>query len=246
MVSEKVSLITGASRGIGRAIALKLAEKGSDVAFTYLSSEEKAKKLEEELKSKGIKAKAYKCDASSFEQCNSLIESVIKDFSKLDILVNNAGITKDGLIVRMSEEDWDKVIETNLKSAFSTIKAASVHFMKQRNGSIINISSIVGIKGNGGQANYAASKAGIIGFSKSVAIELGPRGIRCNVIAPGWIETDMTNSLPDKYKDEILKYIPLRRVGKPEEIANCTVFLASDMANYITGQVIQVDGGILT
>ncbi|MCP3659831.1 MAG: 3-oxoacyl-[acyl-carrier-protein] reductase [Bacteroidetes bacterium] len=246
LVKDKISLITGASRGIGRAIALKLAENGSHIAFTYLSSEQKAKNLEEEIKKLGVKVKAYKCDASNFDDCTQLIDSIIKDFERIDVLVNNAGITRDNLLLRMSEEDWDKVITTNLKSTFSTVKAASKYFMKQRSGSIVNISSIIGIKGNGGQANYAASKAGVIGFSKSVAIELGPRGIRCNVIAPGWIETDMTNALPDKYKDEIIKYIPLRRVGKPKEIAECALFLASNLSQYITGQVIKVDGGILT
>ncbi len=244
LLSSKVSFITGASRGIGKAIAKKFAEQGSNIAFTYFSSAEKALELEKNLTSLGIKAKGYKCNAASYTETEKTVSAIIQDFGHIDILVNNAGITKDGLIIRMKEEDWDNVLSTNLKSVFNTTKAIAPLFMKQRQGTIINISSIVGIKGNAGQANYAASKAGIIGFSKSIALELGVRNIRCNVIAPGWIETDMTEDLPGKYKTEIIRYISLKRVGKAEEIAKGALFLASDMSSYITGQVIQIDGGL--
>lgn len=246
LLEGKTALVTGASKGIGRSIALVFADHGCDIAFTYLSSEEKAKALENELNEKGIKAKGYKSDAALFESAENLINMVVSDFGKLDVLVNNAGITKDTLLMRMSEEMWDQVIGTNLKSVFNTVKAATKTFMKQKSGSIINMTSVVGIKGNAGQANYSASKAGIIGFTKSVALELGSRNIRSNAIAPGFIETEMTEALDEKTVQGWRDGIPLRRGGKPEDVADCAVFLASDMSAYITGQVIQVDGGLLT
>jgi 3-oxoacyl-[acyl-carrier protein] reductase len=241
----KTVLITGASRGIGKGIAQIMAAFGADVAFTYRSSEDKALELEKELLSTGIKAKAYRSDASDFQQAQDLVAGVIKDFGRVDVLINNAGITKDNLLLRMSEEDFDKVIQVNLKSVFNMTKAVIRPMMKQRNGSIINISSVVGLRGNAGQANYAASKAGIIGFSKSVAQELGSRNIRCNVVAPGFIETEMTAALDEKVLEEWKKQIPLRRTGTPEDVANACAFLASDLSSYITGQVITVDGGML-
>jgi 3-oxoacyl-[acyl-carrier protein] reductase len=244
LLSGKTALVTGASKGIGRAIALRYAEQGANVAFTYLSSVEKGQALEAELQSLGIKAKGYRSDASIYTAAEELINDVLKDFGALDILVNNAGITKDGLLMRMSEEQWDTVIQVNLKSVFNLTKAATKPMMKQKAGSIINITSVVGIRGNAGQANYAASKAGIIGFTKSVALELGSRNIRSNALAPGFIETEMTEDLGNK--EEWLKGIPLKRGGLPEEVADCAVFLASDMSKYITGQVLQVDGGMLT
>ena len=246
LLDGKVAIVTGASRGIGRAIATRFAEQGASVAFTYLSSEEKAKKLEEELTALGVKAKGYKSDAADFAAATQLAENVIKDLGGLDIVVNNAGITRDGLLMRMSEQQWDEVIETNLKSAFSLTKAVLRPLMKQRAGSVINITSVVGLKGNAGQANYAASKAGLIGFTKSVALELGSRNIRCNAIAPGFIETEMTAQLSDEVRQEWEKGIPLKRGGKAEEVADIAVFLASDMSSYMTGQVLQVDGGMLT
>ncbi len=245
LLAGKTVLITGASRGIGRGIALKSAEQGADVAFTYRSSVEKAKILENELKSMGIKAKAYQSDAADFVQAQKTVEQVLVDFGKIDVLINNAGITKDTLLLRMSEEDFDRVINTNLKSVFNMTKAVIRSMMKQRKGSIINIGSVVGISGNAGQANYAASKAGIIGFSKSVAQELGSRNIRCNVVAPGFIETEMTAALDEKVLEDWKNRIPLRRTGKPEDVAGACVFLASDMSDYITGQVLVVDGGML-
>lgn len=246
LLEGKTALVTGASKGIGRSIALVFADHGCDIAFTYLSSEEKAKALENELQEKGIKAKGYKSDAALFEAAENLINTVVSDFGKLDVLVNNAGITKDNLLMRMTEEMWDQVIGTNLKSVFNTVKAATKTFMKQKSGSIINMTSVVGIKGNAGQANYSASKAGIIGFTKSVALELGSRNIRSNAIAPGFIETEMTEALDEKTVQGWRDGIPLRRGGKTEDVADCAVFLASDMSAYITGQVIQVDGGLLT
>lgn len=246
LLEGKNAIITGASRGIGKGIAEIFANHGANVAFTYSSSVEAAESLEKELTQKGIKAKAYKSNAASFEEAQKLIEEVTKDFSSIDILVNNAGITKDNLLMRMSEEDFDKVIEVNLKSIFNMTKAVQRTMLKQRKGSIVNMSSVVGVKGNAGQANYAASKAGMIGFSKSVALELGSRNIRCNVIAPGFIETEMTDKLDEKTVEGWRKAIPLKRGGSPEDIANACVFLGSDLSAYITGQVINVDGGMLT
>jgi len=245
LLEGKNLLITGASRGIGRGIAIEAAKHGANVAFTYLSSETKAKELVTELETFGIQAKAYRSDASDYEQAQELVTAVLKDFGNIDVLINNAGITKDNLLLRMSEEDFDRVIRVNLKSVFNLTKAVLRPMMKQRSGSIINISSIVGIRGNAGQANYAASKAGIIGFSKSVAQELGSRNIRCNVVAPGFIETEMTAALDEKVLDEWKKQIPLRRTGKPEDVANACIFLGSDLSDYITGQVITVDGGMV-
>jgi 3-oxoacyl-[acyl-carrier protein] reductase len=246
LLEGKVALVTGASKGIGNAVAKKFAEQGADVAFTYLSSVEKGEALEKELAAMGIKAKGYRSDASDFAAAEQLINSVVDDFGKLDVLVNNAGITKDNLLMRMNEEMWDTVINVNLKSCFNTVKAATRTFMKQRSGSIINMTSVVGIKGNAGQSNYAASKSGIIGFTKSVALELGSRGIRCNAIAPGFIETEMTAALDEKMVQSWRDAIPLKRGGTTEDVADCTVFLASDMSTYISGQVLQVDGGMLT
>ena len=246
LLEGKTSLVTGASKGIGRAIALKYAENGANVGFTYLSSVEKGEALEKELTDMGVKGKGYRSDASDFQAAESLIEDVVGEFGGLDILVNNAGITQDNLLLRMTEEMWDRVIDVNLKSCFNTVKAATRTFMKQRNGSIINLTSVVGVKGNAGQANYAASKAGIIGFTKSVALELGSRNIRCNAIAPGFVETEMTGELDPDMVQGWRDAIPLRRGGQPEDVANLAVFLASDMSSYITGQVIQVDGGMLT
>ncbi|GAB3539730.1 3-oxoacyl-[acyl-carrier-protein] reductase [Pontibacter brevis] len=242
----KVALVTGASKGIGRAIAQKFVEMGAQVAFTYLSSVEKGHLLEQELSADGGKAKGYRSDAANNAQAEQLVEDVVKEFGKLDIVVNNAGITRDGLLMRMNEEQWDAVINTNLKSVYNVTKAATKHMMRAKSGSLINITSVVGIKGNAGQANYAASKAGIIGFTKSVALELGSRNIRCNAIAPGFIETEMTGELDQKVVDEWRKAIPLKRGGSPEDVANAAVFLASDQSSYISGQVLQVDGGMLT
>jgi 3-oxoacyl-[acyl-carrier protein] reductase len=244
LLSGKVALITGASKGIGRAIALKFAQEGANVAFTYLSSVEKGQALEAELNALGIKAIGYRSDASVFLEAEALASQVVADFGTVDVLVNNAGITKDGLLMRMTEEQWDSVMNVNLKSVFNLTKAITKPMMKAKNGSIINLTSIVGIRGNAGQSNYASSKAGIIGFTKSIALELGSRNIRSNAIAPGFIETEMTHELENK--EEWLKGIPLKRGGTPEEVANACVFLASDMSRYITGQVLQVDGGMLT
>lgn len=246
LLEGKIALITGASKGIGRAIAGRLAAEGATVAFTYLSSVEKGQALEAELAAAGVPAKGYRSDASDYKAAEALVESVLTDFGRLDVLINNAGITKDGLLMRMSEEQWDSVINTNLKSVFNLTKAATRPLMKQKGGSIINLTSVVGLRGNAGQANYAASKAGIIGFTKSVALELGSRNIRCNAIAPGFIETEMTGELDQKVVDEWKQSIPLKRGGTPEEVADCAVFLASDLSRYITGQVLQVDGGMLT
>lgn len=246
LLEGKTALVTGASKGIGRAIAKKFAEQGAQIAFTFLSSVEKGQALEKELSEAGVKVKGYRSDASNFQEAEKLINDIVAEFGSLDILVNNAGITKDNLLMRMSEEMWDDVININLKSVFNTVKAATKTFMKQKSGSIINMTSVVGIKGNAGQANYAASKAGIIGFTKSVALELGSRNIRSNAIAPGFIETEMTDKLDEKTVQGWRDAIPLRRGGTPEDVAECTVFLASDMSAYITGQVLQVDGGMLT
>lgn len=246
LLEGKTALITGASKGIGRSIALKYAEEGANVAFTYLSSVEKGEALVAELEAKGIKAKGYRSDASDYAAAEQLINEVVTDFGSLDVLINNAGITQDNLLMRMTEEMWDKVINVNLKSVFNTVKAANRTMMKQRRGSIINLTSVVGIKGNAGQANYAASKAGIIGFTKSVALELGSRGIRSNAIAPGFIETEMTDQLDEATVQSWRDAIPLKRGGQPEDVANLAAFLGSDMSSYISGQVIQVDGGMLT
>jgi len=246
LLENKTVIVTGASRGIGTGIALLLAEQGANVAFTYLSSEAKAKELEAELQSKGVKAKAYHSDASDYKASEQLITDVLAEFGKIDILVNNAGITKDGLLMRMSEEQFDAVIKANLKSVFNMTKAVQRPMLKERNGSIINITSVVGVRGNAGQANYAASKAGIIGFTKSVALELGSRNIRCNAVAPGFIETEMTAALDEKVVAQWREGIPLKRGGTPMDVANAVAFLASDMAGYITGQVLQVCGGMLT
>ncbi|MET3127480.1 3-oxoacyl-[acyl-carrier protein] reductase [Arcicella rosea] len=246
LLQNKVVLVTGASRGIGRAIAFKMAQEGANVAFTYLSSVEKGQALEAELSALGIKAIGYRSDASDYKQAEELMNSVVADFGGIDVLINNAGITKDGLLMRMTEEQWDSVIQVNLKSVFNLTKAATKPMMKAKAGSIINLTSVVGIRGNAGQANYAASKAGIIGFTKSVALELGSRNIRSNAIAPGFIETEMTGELNAAATEEWKKSIPLKRGGQPEEVADACVFLASDMSKYISGQVLQVDGGMLT
>jgi 3-oxoacyl-[acyl-carrier protein] reductase len=246
LLQNKIVLVTGASRGIGRAIAFKMAQEGANVAFTYLSSVEKGEALEKELADLGVKAKGYRSDASDYKQAEDLMNSVVADFGTIDVLINNAGITKDGLLMRMSEEQWDSVIQVNLKSVFNLTKAATKPMMKAKSGSIINLTSIVGIRGNAGQANYAASKAGIIGFTKSIALELGSRNIRSNAIAPGFILTEMTGELNAAATEEWTKSIPLKRGGQAEEVADACVFLASDMSKYITGQVLQVDGGMLT
>lgn len=245
LLENKVVLITGASRGIGRSIASECVKQGAKVAFTYLSSAEKAKALEDELSANGGVAKGFKSDASDFDQAQQLVEEVVKEFGTVDVLVNNAGITRDTLLMRMTEEQWDEVINTNLKSAFNLTKAVIRPMLKARAGSIVNMSSVVGVSGNAGQANYAASKAGLIGFTKSVAQELGSRNIRCNAIAPGFIETEMTGALDEKVVQEWRDSIPLKRGGAPEDVANLTIFLASDMSAYITGQTINVCGGML-
>jgi 3-oxoacyl-[acyl-carrier protein] reductase len=246
LLEGKVALITGASRGIGRGIAIKFAEQGANIAFTYLSSVEKGEALAKELEAFGIKAKGYRSDAADFKAADELVTNVVADFGTVDILVNNAGITRDTLLMRMSEQQWDEVINANLKSVFNLTKAVQKPMLKQRKGSIINMSSVVGVKGNAGQANYAASKAGIIGFTKSVALELGSRNIRSNAIAPGFIETEMTDALDQKVVEGWKESIPLKRGGSVDDIANATIFLASDMSAYITGQVINVCGGMLT
>jgi 3-oxoacyl-[acyl-carrier protein] reductase len=245
LLEGKTALITGASKGIGRKIAEKFAEHGANVAFTYLSSVEKGIALEQELQAFGTKVKGYRSDASKFEEAEKLISDIVADFGTIHIVVNNAGITKDGLLMRMTEENWDEVINVNLKSVFNTTKVASKIMMKNRYGVFINLSSVVGVQGNAGQANYAASKAGIIGFSKSVAKELGSRNIRTNVVAPGFIRTEMTDVLDPKVVEGWEANIPLKRAGMPEDVANACVFLASDMSSYITGQVIPVCGGML-
>ncbi len=242
--SQKTVLITGGSKGIGSAIAKKMAAEGANVAFTYLSSEAKATALVEELKNQNVKAKSYQSNAALFSEAHALLKNVIQDFGQIDILVNNAGVARDQLLLRMQEKSWDEVLNTNLKSIFNTAKAVVPFFIKQRKGVIINIGSIIGIKGNAGQSNYAASKAGIIGFTKSLAIELGIRNIRVNAVAPGWIATDMTQDILDSMMEK-KNSIPLRRVGQAIEVANCVAFLASDDASYITGETITVDGGLL-
>jgi len=246
LLEGKTVIITGASRGIGKGIAEVFAKQGANIAFTYRSSDEKAKALEEELSSNGCKVKGYKSDASNFEAAQQLAVDVLKDFESIDVLVNNAGITKDCLLMRMSEEDFDSVMDVNMKSVFNMTKAVLRPMLKQRNGSIINMSSVVGVKGNSGQANYSASKAAINGFTKSTALELGSRNIRCNSIAPGFIETEMTEALSEDQIQEWRNSIPLKRGGTTEDIANATLFLASDMSAYVTGQVLHVCGGMLT
>lgn len=246
LLTGKTAIITGASRGIGKGIAEIFAQQGANVAFTFSSSVEAANELEGNLKKNGVKAKGYQSNAADFEAAQKLAQEVLEDFGQVDILINNAGITKDNLLMRMDEEDFDKVIDVNLKSVFNMTKALLKPMLKQRKGSIINISSVVGVKGNAGQANYSASKAGIIGFSKSMALELGSRNIRTNVVAPGFIETEMTAKLDEKIVDGWRDAIPLKRGGSPEDIANACVFLASDLSSYITGQVLHVDGGMLT
>lgn len=246
LLEQKFALITGATRGIGRGIALKFAEHGCNVAFTYVSSEAKALELENELKKFGVKAKGYKADAADYIMAEKVTDEIIKEWGNIDVLVNNAGITKDGLLMRMTEQQFDEVIRANLKSVFNYTKAVQKIMLKNRKGSIINISSVVGVKGNAGQANYAASKAGIIGFTKSIALELGSRNIRCNAIAPGFIETEMTGALDEKVVQQWRESIPLKRGGTPEDVANACLFLASDMSSYITGQCINVCGGMLT
>lgn len=244
LLTGKIVLITGATRGIGRAIALRFAAEGADVAFTYRSQHEAAKTLASEIEASGVRALSFPSDASSFEDAHKVVEDVKAAFGKIDILVNNAGITKDGLMMRMSEEQWDAVIDNNLKSAFNFIHACTPIMARQRGGSIINMTSVVGLSGNAGQCNYSASKAGLIGLTKSIAKEMGPRGIRANCIAPGFIATDMTGALPEDMRQEWEKQIPLRRGGKPEDVASVALFLASDLAGYVTGQVISCCGGM--
>lgn len=245
LLTGKTALVTGATRGIGKGIALKLAQQGANIAFTYVSSVEKAMAFEAELQGMGIKAKGFQSNAAEFGEAEKIVDAIVAEFGALDILVNNAGITRDTLLMRMTEQQWDEVMDTNLKSAFALTKAAMKPMMKAKAGSIINITSIVGITGNAGQANYAASKAGMIGLTKSVAKELGSRNIRCNAIAPGFIETEMTEALSEEVRAEWTKGIALKRGGKPEDVANCVVFLASDMSAYISGQTINVCGGMV-
>ena len=246
LVKGKNVLITGASRGIGKGIAQAFAQHGANVAFTYSSSAGPAEELEKELSALNVKAKAYQSNAADFESAQQLATDVLAEFGSIDVLINNAGITKDNLLMRISEEDFDKVIEVNLKSVFNMTKAVQRTMLKQRHGSLIHMSSVVGVKGNAGQSNHAASKAGIIGFSKSVALELGSRNIRSNVIAPGFIETEMTGKLPEDVVAQWRAGIPLKRGGSPNDVANACLFLASDLSSYITGQVLNVDGGMLT
>lgn len=244
LLEGKTALITGAARGIGKSLALKFAAEGANIAFTDLVIDENGKKTEEEIAAYGVKVKGYASNAADYAQTETVVAEVVKDFGRIDILVNNAGITKDGLMLRMTEQQWDAVIAVNLKSAFNFIHAVLPVMMRQRGGSIINMASVVGVHGNAGQANYAASKAGLIALAKSIAQEVGSRGIRANAIAPGFIETAMTAALPDNVREEWCKKIPLRRGGQVEDIANVATFLASDMSGYVTGQVIQVDGGM--
>lgn len=245
ILQGKVALITGASRGIGKGIAQVFAEQGAHVAFTFMSSVDKARAFEAELAAYGVKVKGYQSDAAKFDQSEQLIENVLADFGQLDILINNAGITRDGLLMRMTEAQWDEVMETNLKSCFNLTKAATKPMMKAKSGAIVNMTSVVGINGNAGQSNYAASKAGMIGFTKSIAKELGSRNIRCNAIAPGFIETEMTETLPEEVKNGWMQTIPLRRGGSVTDVANACLYLCSDLSSYVTGQVLNVDGGML-
>ena len=244
LLEGKVAIVTGAARGIGKAIAIEFAKAGADVAFTDLAIDDNAKATEAEIAAFGVKCKGYASNAANFEDTHNVVAEIHKDFGRIDVLVNNAGITRDGLMMRMSEEQWDAVIDNNLKSAFNFIHACTPIMARQRGGSIINMSSVVGIAGNAGQCNYSASKAGLIGLAKSIAKEMGPRGIRANCIAPGFIETDMTGALPENVKSEWEKQIPLRRCGKPEDVASVAVFLASDLSAYVTGQVINCCGGM--
>lgn len=246
LLNGKTAIITGGSRGIGKGIAEVFAAHGANVAFTYSSSVASAQELEKHLETLGVKAKGYQSNAAEFDEAQKLVESVMNDFGSIDIIINNAGITKDNLLMRMSESDFDKVIDVNLKSVFNMTKAIQKIFLKQRSGSIINISSVVGVKGNAGQANYAASKAGVIGFTKSIALELGSRNIRCNAVAPGFIETEMTANLNEETVAGWRQSIPLKRGGTTEDVANACLFFASDMSSYVTGQVMNVDGGMLT
>lgn len=244
-LAGKTAIVTGATRGIGKGIALKLAKAGANIAFTFASSTEKAKAFETDLKALGVHAKGYQSNAADFSEAEKLTDEVLKEFGSADILVNNAGITRDTLLMRMTEQQWDEVLNTNLKSVFALTKAVMRPMMKNKSGSIINITSVVGITGNAGQANYAASKAGMIGFTKSVAKELGSRNIRCNAVAPGFIETEMTNALSEEVRAEWAKGIALKRGGTSEDVANCVLFLASDLSTYITGQTINVCGGMV-
>ncbi len=246
LLNNKTAIVTGAARGIGKAIALELAKEGANIAFTDIVEDDNFKSTEKELNDIGIKAKGYVSDASNFEQSQTLIDTIIKDFGAVHVLVNNAGITRDNLLMRMTEDQWDLVLKVNLKSAFNMTKAASRPMMKQREGSIINVSSVVGVGGNAGQANYSASKAGMIGFTKSIAKELGSRNIRCNAVAPGFIMTAMTDQLPDEVKEGWYEKIPLRRGGTPEEVAKVILFLASDLSSYVSGQVINICGAMQT
>ena len=244
MLKDKIAFVTGASRGIGKAIALEMARNGADVAICYSSNEQAAEAVCAEIRALGRDAQAYRCDVSDYQQCSDAVKAAIAHFGKLDILVNNAGITKDNLLLMMKEEEFDRVIATNLKGAFHMMKHAGAHFLKRKQGTIINIASVSGMMGNAGQANYAAAKAGLIGLTKTAAKELAARGITCNAIAPGFITTDMTQQLSDKQKEAVIGAIPLKRMGQPEDIAHLAVFLASPLASYITGEVIKVDGGI--
>lgn len=246
LLEGKTALVTGGSRGIGRTICLKFAREGANVAFSDLFMDENVESLVKEIEGLGVKAKGYASDASSFDKSEEMVTEIAADFGRIDILVNNAGITRDNLLMRMTEADWDLVITVNLKSVFNLTKAVQKYMLKQRSGSIINMSSVVGVNGNAGQSNYSASKAGLIGFTKSVAQELGSRSIRCNAIAPGFIETKMTEKLPEDVRKEWIKTIPLRRAGQPEDVANVATFLASDLSAYVTGQVINVCGGMST
>ena len=244
MLQEKNALVTGASRGIGRAIALELARQGANVAIVYAGNEQKAKEVQEEIQAMGRKAEIYRCNVADFEAAKGLVDQVLEDFGGLDILVNNAGIVKDGMVLSMKEEDFDRVVDINLKGAFNLIKHTYSHFMRKRAGRIVNITSVVGLNGNAGQANYSSSKAGLIGLTKSVAKELGARGVTCNAVAPGYINTEMTEVLSDKVKDAMKTLIPMRKPGEPEDVAKAVAFLASDSARYITGEVLRVDGGM--
>ena len=245
LLEGKVALVTGAARGIGKAVALKFAAEGADIAFTDLVIDENGQKTKSEIEAFGVRVLAIASNAANFEECHNVVDTIVKEFGRLDILVNNAGITKDGLMLRMSEAQWDAVINVNLKSAFNFIHAVSPVMMRQKSGSIINMRSVVGVHGNAGQCNYSASKAGMIGLAKSIGQELGPRGIRANAVAPGFIITDMTAKLPDEIKADWMKKIPLRRGGTPEDIANVCTFLASDMSSYVNGQVISICGGMM-
>ena len=246
LLDGKTALITGAARGIGRSIALRLAGEGADIAFTDLAYDDASKVVEKEITDKGVKAKAYASDASKLDQTQEVVELIIAEFGKIDILVNNAGITNDTLLMRMTEKQWDAVITINLKSVFNFTKCVQMYMLKQRSGTIINMSSVVGVSGNAGQSNYAASKAGIIGFTKSIAREVGSRNIRCNAIAPGFILTEMTDKIPEDLRKEWISQIPLKRGGTPDDVANVTLFLASDLSSYVSGQVISVCGGMKT